>query len=93
MVFSPQTVLTVGVRVCACTELEEQTQRALELELERKRAQEEAERLEADLKGAEDAKQALLQQSESQMKNQEHLVSQPQLNDCSNASNIIIKKN
>uniref|UniRef100_A0A8C3AH52 Moesin a n=1 Tax=Cyclopterus lumpus TaxID=8103 RepID=A0A8C3AH52_CYCLU len=55
-------------------ELEEQTQRALELELERKTAQEEAGRLEADLKGAEDAKVALLQQSENQMKNQEHLV-------------------
>lgn len=58
-----------------CTELEEQTQKALELEQERKRAQEEAERLESDLKSAEDAKMALLQQSESQMKNQEHLVS------------------
>lgn len=57
------------------TELEEQTQRALELEQERKRAQEEAERLESDLKSAEDAKMALLQQSENQMKNQEHLVS------------------
>ncbi|XP_068572479.1 moesin-like [Cebidichthys violaceus] len=57
-------------------ELEEQTQRALELELERKRAQEEAGRLEADLKGAEDAKEALLQQSENQMKNQEHLATE-----------------
>lgn len=59
----------------ACAELEEQTHKALELEQERKRAQEEAERLEADLKSAEDAKMALLQQSENQMKNQEHLVS------------------
>lgn len=59
----------------ASTELEEQTQRALELEQERKRAQVEAERLENDLKSAEEAKMALLQQSESQMKNQEHLVS------------------
>ncbi|XP_054481754.1 moesin-like isoform X2 [Anoplopoma fimbria] len=57
-------------------ELEEQTQRALELELERKSAQEEAGRLEADLKGAEDAKTALLQQSENQMKNQEHLATE-----------------
>lgn len=61
--------------VCVTAELEEQTQKALELEQERKRAQEEAERLESDLKSAEDAKSALLQQSESQMKNQEHLVS------------------
>lgn len=44
------------------------------MEQERKRAQEEAERLETELKGAEDSKMALLQQSESQMKNQEHLV-------------------
>lgn len=58
------------------TELEEQTQRAMDLEQERKRAQEEAERLESDLKSAEDAKMTLLQQSENQMKNQEHLVSQ-----------------
>ncbi|XP_077448886.1 moesin a [Stigmatopora argus] len=57
-------------------ELEEQTLRAMELELERKRAQEEAERLEADLKGAEDSKMALLQQSENQMKNQEHLATE-----------------
>lgn len=57
-----------------CTELEEQTQRALELEQERKRSQEDAERLESELKGAEEAKMALLQQSENQMKNQEHLV-------------------
>lgn len=61
--------------MCVCTELEEQTQKAMELELERKRAQEEAERLETELKSAEDSKMALLQQSESQMKNQEHLVS------------------
>lgn len=57
-------------------ELEEQTQRSLELEVERKSAQVEAERLEADLKGAEDAKEALLQQSENQMKNQEHLATE-----------------
>lgn len=63
------------VWLCVCTELEEQTQRALELEQERKRAQEDAERLETDLRTAEDSKMALLQQSENQMKNQEHLVS------------------
>uniref|UniRef100_A0A672JJT0 Moesin-like n=1 Tax=Salarias fasciatus TaxID=181472 RepID=A0A672JJT0_SALFA len=57
-------------------ELEEQTQKALELEQERKRAQVEAERLESDLKSAEDAKMALLQQSENQMKNQEHLATE-----------------
>ncbi|XP_028276858.1 moesin-like isoform X2 [Parambassis ranga] len=57
-------------------ELEEQTQRALELELERKRAHEEAERLETELRGAEDAKMALLQQSQNQMKNQEHLATE-----------------
>ncbi|XP_071395681.1 moesin a [Centroberyx affinis] len=57
-------------------ELEEQTQKALELEQERKRAQEEAERLENDLKSAEDAKMTLLQQSQNQMKNQEHLATE-----------------
>lgn len=61
--------------MCVCAELEEQTHRALALEHERKRAQVEAERLESELKGAEEAKMALLQQSENQMKNQEHLVS------------------
>lgn len=65
--------------MCVCAELEEQTHRALELELERKSAQEEAERLEAELKSAEDAKLTLLQQSENQMKNQEHLVSHQKL--------------
>lgn len=58
-----------------CAELEEQTRRALELDQERKRAQEEAERLERERRLAEEAKAALLHQSESQMKNQEHLVS------------------
>ncbi|XP_062261560.1 moesin a isoform X2 [Platichthys flesus] len=57
-------------------ELEEQTRKALELEHERKRAQEEAERLESELMGAEDAKMALMQQSENQMKNQEHLATE-----------------
>uniref|UniRef100_A0AAR2J662 FERM domain-containing protein n=1 Tax=Pygocentrus nattereri TaxID=42514 RepID=A0AAR2J662_PYGNA len=57
-------------------ELEEQTRRALELEQERKRAQEEAERLEKDRRQAEEAKLALLQQSENQMKNQEHLATE-----------------
>ena len=66
---------SVPLFVCVCTELEEQTHKALELELERKSAQKEAGRLENDLKSAEDAKSALLQQSENQMKNQEHLVS------------------
>lgn len=61
--------------MCVTTELEQQTQKALELEQERKRAQVEAERLESDLRCAEDAKTTLLQQSENQMKNQEHLVS------------------
>lgn len=61
--------------MCVTAELEQQTQKALELEQERKRAQVEAERLESDLRSAEDAKVTLLQQSENQMKNQEHLVS------------------
>lgn len=64
--------------VCVYAELEEQTHRALELEQERKRAHEEAERLEAELRSAEDSKMALLHQSENQMKNQEHLVSPPE---------------
>ncbi|XP_066570802.1 moesin a [Amia ocellicauda] len=57
-------------------ELEEQTRRALELEQERKRAQEEAERLEKERRMAEEAKNALLHQSENQMKNQEHLATE-----------------
>ncbi|KAG9329742.1 hypothetical protein JZ751_029865 [Albula glossodonta] len=57
-------------------ELEEQTKRALELEQERKAAQEEAERLEKERRMAEEAKAALLQQSENQMKNQEHLATE-----------------
>lgn len=56
-------------------ELEEQTRKAKELDQERKCAQEEAERLERERRMAEEAKTALLQQSESQIKNQEHLVS------------------
>ena len=60
--------------MCASAELEEQTKRALELEKERSFAQEEAERLDKDRRVAEDAKTALLQQSESQLKNQENLV-------------------
>lgn len=55
-------------------EIEEQTKRALELERERKFVQEEAERLEKDHRIAEEVKSALLQQSESQMKNQDNLV-------------------
>ncbi|XP_043075331.1 radixin-like isoform X2 [Puntigrus tetrazona] len=57
-------------------ELEEQTRRAMELDQERKRAHEEAERLERERRLAEEAKTALLQQSESQMKNQEHLAAE-----------------
>ncbi|KAK6480237.1 moesin isoform X1 [Huso huso] len=57
-------------------ELEEQTRRAIELDQERKRAQEEAERLEKERRMAEEAKAALLHQSESQMKNQEHLATE-----------------
>uniref|UniRef100_A0A673NH35 Moesin-like n=1 Tax=Sinocyclocheilus rhinocerous TaxID=307959 RepID=A0A673NH35_9TELE len=57
-------------------ELEEQTRRARELDQERKRAQEEAERLERERRLAEEAKATLLQQSESQMKNQEHLATE-----------------
>uniref|UniRef100_A0A8C2FJM3 Moesin a n=1 Tax=Cyprinus carpio TaxID=7962 RepID=A0A8C2FJM3_CYPCA len=57
-------------------ELEEQTRRAMELDQERKRAQEEAERLERERRLAEEAKATLLQQSESQMKNQEHLATE-----------------
>uniref|UniRef100_A0A671MQL5 Moesin-like n=1 Tax=Sinocyclocheilus anshuiensis TaxID=1608454 RepID=A0A671MQL5_9TELE len=60
---------------CEEKKLEEQTRRARELDQERKRAQEEAERLERERRLAEEAKATLLQQSESQMKNQEHLVS------------------
>lgn len=60
--------------MCVCAELEEQTRRAEELKLERVKAQKEAELLENELKGAEEARIALLQQSENQMKNQEHLV-------------------
>ncbi|XP_039622276.1 moesin a [Polypterus senegalus] len=57
-------------------ELEQQTQRALDLELERKRAQVDAERLDKERRIAEEAKTALLQQAESQMKNQEHLATE-----------------
>nr|XP_046151986.1 moesin-like isoform X1 [Oncorhynchus gorbuscha] len=55
-------------------ELDKRTRRALELEKERTFAQEEAERLEKESRAAEETKAALLQQSESQMKNQENLV-------------------
>uniref|UniRef100_A0A8C7JET7 Moesin-like n=1 Tax=Oncorhynchus kisutch TaxID=8019 RepID=A0A8C7JET7_ONCKI len=57
-------------------ELEEQTRRALELEKERTFAQEEAERLEKERRAAEEAKASLLQQSESQMKNQQNLATE-----------------
>ncbi|CAJ1058245.1 moesin-like [Xyrichtys novacula] len=57
-------------------ELEEQTRRALELEKERKIAQEEAERLDKERRGAMEAKAALLYQSESQIKSQESLATE-----------------
>ncbi|CAB1337738.1 unnamed protein product [Coregonus sp. 'balchen'] len=71
-------------------DLEEQTCRALELEkertfaqdeaerLEKERtfAQDEAERLEKERRAAEEAKAALLQQSDSQVKNQENLATE-----------------
>uniref|UniRef100_H3B5P9 Moesin n=1 Tax=Latimeria chalumnae TaxID=7897 RepID=H3B5P9_LATCH len=60
-------------------ELEEQTRRALELDQERKRAQEDAERLERERCAAEEAKSALLKQSQDQMKSQEQLAV-PQVN-------------
>uniref|UniRef100_A0A8C7YFY2 Moesin b n=1 Tax=Oryzias sinensis TaxID=183150 RepID=A0A8C7YFY2_9TELE len=55
-------------------ELEEQTRRALESEKERKIAQEEAERLDKDRRAAVEAKETLLHNSETQIKNQESLV-------------------
>lgn len=58
----------------AFTELEEQTRRALESEKERKIAQEEAERLDKDRRAAVEAKETLLHNSETQIKNQESLV-------------------
>lgn len=68
-------VCVVDVHVCMCvSELEEQTRRALELEKERTIAQEEAENLDKDRRAAMEAKAALLQQSETQMKSQESLV-------------------
>lgn len=85
-IFDTESILDsvlVGVATCVCvymymccvfSELEEQTRRALELEKERKIAQEEAERLEMDREVAVEAKAALLQQSETQIKNQENLV-------------------
>ncbi|XP_077323929.1 moesin-like [Lithobates pipiens] len=54
-------------------ELEEQTRKALELEDERRKAQEEAERLARERQAAEEAKEALLKQSQDQQKNQEQL--------------------
>ncbi|TNM98842.1 hypothetical protein fugu_013406 [Takifugu bimaculatus] len=54
-------------------ELEEQTRKALELEKERKVAQEEAERLDQERQAAVEVKAALLQHSETQIKNQESL--------------------
>ncbi|KAM4622105.1 moesin-like [Polymixia lowei] len=57
-------------------ELEEQTRRALELEKERTIAQEDAERLEKDRRAAVEAKAALIQHSENQLKNQENLATE-----------------
>ncbi|XP_038151931.1 moesin-like isoform X3 [Cyprinodon tularosa] len=57
-------------------ELEEQTRRALELEKERTIAQEEAERLDSDRRAAVEAKAALLQHSETQIKSQEGLATE-----------------
>ncbi|XP_044219912.1 moesin-like isoform X3 [Thunnus albacares] len=60
-------------------ELEEQTRRALELEKERTLAQKEAESLDKDRRAAVEAKAALLQQSDTQMKSQESLVDATEL--------------
>lgn len=60
-------------RACV-SELEEQTRKALELEKERKITQEEAERLDQERQAAVEVKAALLQHSETQIKNQENLV-------------------
>ncbi|XP_023815105.1 moesin-like isoform X2 [Oryzias latipes] len=57
-------------------ELEEQTRRALESEKERKIAQEEAERLDKDRRAAVEAKETLLHNSETQIKNQESLATE-----------------
>lgn len=70
---SLQNLSSVDVGVCV-SELEEQTRKALELEKERKIAQEEAERLDQERQAAVEVKAALLQHSETQIKNQESLV-------------------
>lgn len=57
-------------------DLEEQTRKALELDQERRTAQEEAERLEQERRTAEETKQALIEQSKSQLKNQEQLAAE-----------------
>ncbi|XP_019739931.1 moesin-like isoform X5 [Hippocampus comes] len=57
-------------------ELEEQTRRALELEKERTLAQEEAESLDNDHRAAMQAKEALLQLPQSEMKSQEELATE-----------------
>ncbi|XP_055499569.1 moesin a [Leucoraja erinacea] len=57
-------------------ELEEQTRKALELDQERKSAQEEAERLDHERRSAEETKLALIEQSQNQLKNQEHLAAE-----------------
>ncbi|XP_061691953.1 moesin-like isoform X3 [Syngnathoides biaculeatus] len=57
-------------------ELEEQTRRALELEKEKTLAQEEAESLENDHRAAMQAKEALLQHPQSNLKSQEELATE-----------------
>lgn len=70
---SLQNLSRVNVGACV-SELEEQTRKALELEKERKIAQEEAQRLDQERQAAVEVKAALLQHSETQIKNQESLV-------------------
>lgn len=70
---SLQNLSRVNVGACV-SELEEQTRKALELEKERKIAQEEAERLDQERQAAVEVKAALLQHSETQIRNQESLV-------------------
>lgn len=70
---SLQNLSHLNVGACV-SELEEQTRKALELEKERKIAQEEAQRLDQERQAAVEVKAALLQHSETQIKNQESLV-------------------
>lgn len=70
---SLQNLSRLNVGACI-SELEEQTRKALGLEKERKIAQEEAQRLDQERQAAVVVKAALLQHSETQIKNQESLV-------------------